>query len=212
MKNAQLKFNEEKHEYKLGGIIVPSVSQILQANGLFESFRHNENKLKIGTYIHKALELSDKGTLDTTNLDPRLKKCIDLWEKFKKDSGLKIIEVEKKVNVGVMYAGTIDRVAKGMYKKSIIDFKSGVPQDWAALQTAGYAMAYDPTDYMNYERYCLRIHWDLDRAVYKPYKDQQDFNTFMAMATTYHWKKNHGYLRQEDDDGDNGNGVTDTEF
>ena len=199
-----INFNEKKHEYRVEGIITPSVSQILQANGLMDSFKHSENKLHTGTAIHKALEFSDKGTLDYSKLDSRLKKCIDLWEKFKKDLGLNVIGIEEKVAFGVLYAGTIDRIVKGQGKKAILDFKSGNPQDWAALQTAGYAMAYDPTDYMNYERYCVKIHWDMDRVKYKPYTDEHDFNTFMAMATTYHWKKNHGYLKLEaQDDGDN---------
>ncbi len=197
MKNVQLKFNEEKHEYRLGGIVVPSVSKILQANGLFESFRRNETRLQEGTYIHKALELSDKGTLDTRTLDPRLKKCVDLWERFKKDLGLKVIEIEKRVHMGVMYAGTIDRVVECDGKQSILDFKSGVPQDWAALQTAGYAMAYDNKNFRVGNRYSVQIHWDMGMAKYKPYNDIQDYNTFMAMATTYHWKKNHGYLNEE---------------
>lgn len=202
MKNLQdnISFNEEKHEYRVGGILTPSVSQILQAQGLMDSFRHNEVALSNGTAIHRALELHDKGTLDYSKLDKRLQKCIDLWQDFKSDHGIKVLEIEKRVSMGVLYAGTIDRVAQCVGTKAIIDFKSGNPQDWAGLQTALYAMAYDPKDYMNYERYCLKIHWDLDRVIYKPYKDKNDFNVAMAMATTYHWKKNHGYLRNEEEE------------
>lgn len=203
MNKSNISFNEEKHEYTVGGILTPSVSQILKANGLMDNFRHNEISLANGTAIHKALELHDKGTLDYTKLDPRLQKCIDLWQDFKSNLGIKIIGIEKRVNLGVMYAGTIDRVGQFKSgKKIIIDFKSGNPQDWAALQTAGYAIAEDNIDYKNYERFCLKIHWDMDRAIYKPYCDNSDFNVFMGMVTTYHWKKNHGYLR-ENENGDN---------
>lgn len=197
MKNTQdnISFNEEKHEYRVGGIITPSVSQILKAMGLMDNFRHSDTALSNGTAIHKALELHDKGTLDYTKLDTRLQKCINLWEDFKKKMGLQITGIEQRVNFGVMFAGTIDRVAQ----KTIIDYKSGNPQDWAALQTAAYAIAYDPQHYMEYERYCLKIHWDMDRVIYKPYKDKKDFQTFMSMANVYHWKKNHGYLREIDD-------------
>lgn len=197
-----ISFNQENHEYRVGGIITPSVSQILQANGLMDSFRHSEIALNNGTAIHKALELEDKGTLDYSKLDIRLKKCIDLWEKFKKELGIHVLCTEERVAFGVLYAGTIDRIVKGQGKKAIVDFKSGNPQPWAALQTAGYAMAYDPMDYMNYERYCVKIHWDMDRVKYKPYNDEHDFNTFMAMATTYHWKKNNGYLNSTEKEDD----------
>lgn len=192
-----LEFNEEKHEYKLGGIIVPSVSHILRANGLQGNFRHNETKITNGTAIHKALELHNLGKLDYQSLDNRLKKCIDLWEKFRKALGLEVLAVEERVNMGVLYAGTIDTVCKAVKSKVIIDYKSGVPQDWAALQTAAYAMAYDPKNYADYERYCLQLHWDMDTVKYKPHKDKNDFQTFLSMANTYHWKKNHGYLEEE---------------
>lgn len=198
-KNTTIEFNEKLHEYRVGGIITPSVSQILQANGLMENFRHSERALNNGTAIHRALEYNDKGTLDIRSLDPRLAKCVQLWEKFKKEIDVcQIYGVEKEVCFGALYAGTIDRVL-GLEngKIMVLDFKSGNPQPWAALQTAGYAMAYDTQNCKDYERCCAKVHWDMDRIIYKPYTDKTDFNTFMAMATVYHYKKNNGYLRDE---------------
>lgn len=201
MKNTKnkIEFNEALHEYRVGGIITPSVSQILKANGLMESFRTSEVKLQNGTAIHKALELHDLGKLDERSLDPRLAKCIQLWDKFKKEIGvLTILESEKRVAFGVLYAGTIDRVLSlSSHKRMVLDFKSGNPQPWAALQTAAYALAYDLEKHKEYERCCAKVHWDMDRIIYKPYQDDTDFNTFMAMATVYHYKKNNGYLRDE---------------
>jgi hypothetical protein len=201
MTNNSIVFNEELHEYRVGGIVSPSVSQVLKANGLMDNFRKSEVKLQNGSAIHKALELHDKGNLDLSSLDPRLKKCVDLWEKFKKEIGVAYVkEVEKRVSFGVLYAGTIDRVLLlESKKKMVLDFKSGSPQPWAALQTAGYAMAYDPVGFKDYERCCAKIHWDMDRVIYKPYNDPADFNTFIAMATVYHYKMNNGYLRDEEE-------------
>lgn len=202
MKNTpnKIEFNEALHEYRVGGILTPSVSQILKANGLMESFRHNPTALNNGTAIHRALELHDLGKLDERSLDSRLAKCIQLWEKFKKEIGVVcVLGAEERVCFGVMYAGTIDRILSlNSGKKMILDFKSGSPQPWAALQTAAYAMAYDITNHKEYERCCAKVHWDMDRIVYKPYKDHADFNSFMAMATVFHWKKNNGYLREEE--------------
>lgn len=197
-----IEFNEKLHEYRVGGIVTPSVSQILKANGLMDCFRHSETALTNGTAIHKATELHDLGKLDERSLDPRLKKCLILWDKFKKEIGASVIlGVEEKVHFGVLYAGTIDRVLKLRNgKRMILDFKSGNPQPWAALQTAGYAMAYDLEHHKEYERCCAKLHWDMDRIIYKPYTDHADFNTFMAMATVYHYKKNNGYLRDEEEE------------
>ena len=196
----KIEFNEALHEYRVGGIITPSVSQILKANGLMETFRHSETALNNGTAIHRASELHDKGKLDQSNLDPRLQKCIDMWEQFKKEIGVGIILAnEEQVSMGPLYAGTIDRVVSLRNgHRAIIDFKSGTPQPWAALQTAAYALAYDINKHREYERFCAKVHWDNERIVYKPYTDSTDFNSFMAMASVYHWKKNNGYLREEE--------------
>lgn len=203
MKNTpnKIEFNEALHEYRVGGILTPSVSQILKANGLMDNFRHSEVALNNGTAIHRALELHDIGKLDERSLDPRLKKCLNLWDNFKKEIGVSLVlETEKRVAFGVLYAGTIDRVLKlHNGHRMVLDFKSGNPQPWAALQTAGYALAYDLNKHKDYERCCAKIHWDMDRVIYKPYKDLSDFNTFMAMATVYHYKKNNGYLREEEE-------------
>lgn len=197
-----IEFNEAFHEYRVGGILTPSVSQILKANGLMDCFRHSEVALNNGTAIHRALELHDLGKLDERSLDPRLKKCLNLWDNFKKEIGVSLVlEAEKRVAFGVLYAGTIDRVLKLQNgHKMVLDFKSGNPQPWAALQTAGYALAYDLEKHNDYERCCAKVHWDMDRVIYKPYNDSADFNTFMAMATVYHYKKNNGYLRDEEEE------------
>lgn len=203
MNNTQnkLEFNEALHEYRVGGILTPSVSQILKANGLMENFRHSETALNNGTAIHRALELHDLGKLDESSLDPRLKKCLILWDNFKKEIGVSVVlGTEERVHFGVLYAGTIDRVLSLRNgRKMILDFKSGNPQPWAALQTAAYTLAYDLNKHKDYERCCAKIHWDMDRVIYKPYTDHADFNTFMAMATVYHYKKNNGYLREEEE-------------
>lgn len=197
-----IEFNEKLHEYRVGGIVTPSVSQILKANGLMDNFRRSETKLSNGTAIHRATELHDLGKLDERSLDPRLKKCLILWDNFKKEIGVSfMLGIEEKVHFGVFYAGTIDRVIKLRNgRKMILDLKSGNPQPWAALQTAGYAMAYDLECHNEYERCCAKLHWDMDRIIYKPYTDQADFNTFMAMAAVYHYKKNNGYLRDEEEE------------
>ena len=193
-----IEFNEELHEYRIGGVLTPSVSQILKAMGLMEAFRRNETSLNNGTAIHKALELHDLGTLDYSSLDNRLKKCIGLWDKFKKDIGItKVIACEHRVAFSNLFAGTIDRIVQCGKDKMVLDFKSGNPQNWAALQTAGYAIAYDMANCWQYKRCCAKVHWDMDRVIYKPYNDVNDFNVFMSMVNIYHWKKNNGYLKED---------------
>lgn len=197
----QIDFNEEKHEYRVGGIITPSVSQILKANGLMGNFKFNETAMQNGTAIHKALELWDKGTLDMNSVDSRVMKCISLWEKAKKDLGIIGLEaIEKQVHFMTLFAGTIDRVAvtdSNILNKIIIDFKTGNPQKWGCLQTAGYAWTLDVTNPYKFERMCMKIHWDMDRVKIESHTNRDDLATFMSMANVYHWKKNNGYLEEK---------------
>lgn len=196
-----LLFNEADHTYTDGatGVKIPAVSDILSGEGLCERYRYNPTAIQTGNYIHKAFELSDKGILDTQNLDERLAKCLQMWEDFKK--AFKIAEftdIEQSGQFFNLFAGTVDRVGVLHNKKKfILDIKSGIPQKPAALQTAGYGIIKDHANCAEYLRCAVRVHWKMDRALYYPYYAKEDFSVFMAMANIYHWKKKNNYLREE---------------
>ena len=61
-----LTFDPEKHEYRINGVLVPSVSQILAPLYDFSKIPRDvlERKRQIGTAIHKAIELDLLGDLD----------------------------------------------------------------------------------------------------------------------------------------------------
>ena len=62
-------FDPEKHEYRLGGNVIPSVTQVIKSCGLIrfddvptETLIH---KAKIGKAVHLACEYYDKKELDS---------------------------------------------------------------------------------------------------------------------------------------------------
>lgn len=112
-----LEFSEEGHCYKLSGVSIPSVTQVLQTAGLVDFSRVPLDVLeaarRFGTAVHKACELLDKGTLDERSLDPNLWPYLDAWSDFKKDYKPEFIEIEKPIcSITYRVAGTPDRIAE----------------------------------------------------------------------------------------------------
>ena len=96
-----IEFNKEKHEYKVDGIIRPSVTTILKDVGIidFSGIPKNilEAKSILGTGVHIACELKDKGILDYETLDNIYLPYLAAWEKFADKYECIIIENEKKI-------------------------------------------------------------------------------------------------------------------
>lgn len=145
---AKVEYDDEKHEYKLNGKVVPSVTQIIKRLG-FISDRYTADGATRGTYIAQATELDDSGELDYEALDERLRPYVDAWRKFKAESRFVVAGSEKIVyrdTVPLAYAGRIDRLGKMPPTKAspiedwVIDIKTGDPACWHPLQITGYAV------------------------------------------------------------------------
>ncbi|TBR16981.1 hypothetical protein EPO66_03635 [bacterium] len=112
-----LTFDKDSHSYKLNGVVIPSVTQILQKVGISDFSMVPADRLesarKFGSAVHLACELFDKGTLDECALDSNLWPYLDAWVSFKKEYALEFISIEKPIT-SVIYrvAGTPDRIAK----------------------------------------------------------------------------------------------------
>jgi len=183
-----LTFNKEKHEYKLGEEVIPSVSQILKDGGLIEfgSIPQHilDNAANRGTLIHFACELWDEGTLDEENLDPVIVPYLEAWKKFRADTKCEIIASEEIVyHKNFKYAGTLDRRLKIDGKTFICDIKTGAPRPWHSIQTAGYALCFPE----KYERMCVYLKKDCSYEV-KIYTSQDDEEVFLAALAIHKFK------------------------
>ena len=109
-----LEFNEERHEYRLDGKIVPSVTQILRPLMDFSGIPPDvlEHKRQIGTAVHKAIELDLLGELDETSVAPALAPYFGAWRDFKSEFGVKDgTTTEYRVCSKIHgYAGTVDLI------------------------------------------------------------------------------------------------------
>jgi hypothetical protein len=115
-----LEFDEEKHLFTVKGEVIPSVTQILRQEGFCPSLDWIDPwYLQRGTYVHRATELYDKGTLDEESLSPEIIPYLESYKRARAEIGFTITAIELKLWHPVYrYAGIIDRVIEG--RKSYI--------------------------------------------------------------------------------------------
>lgn len=190
-----IEFNEEKHEYRVNGVIVPSVTQVLSSVGLPDLSRVPADLLEwkagLGTAVHKATELDDLGTLDEEDLDPAIRPYLEAYRNFKEES-----QFYPLVGEGLLhhkqygYAGTFDRICGVGKDLVLIDFKTGITDPKVVgPQTAAYVEAWHMQDNPGYvkNRYALKLNKD---ATYKliPLTNKMDFQIFLNALNIYKWR------------------------
>lgn len=187
-----LTFHEKEHVYKLEGIPIPSVTQVIQSVGLTNYKNVNLEILEYagdkGTKIHQTLDYYDRGVLDEENLHPILKDYLEQWKKFLSDYNITIIESELRMfHPRYRYAGTIDKIAK--YKNNnivLLDIKSGAASATHDLQTAAYAEMYEAnTQKKIHSRMCVYLEQDRYKVVGFT---ESSFTVFLSALSIYNWK------------------------
>ena len=186
-----LEFNSETHTYKLDGIKLPSVTQIIGGAGLSDFSKVNQDILKrsqsFGSAAHLACQLFDDNRLDMKSLDLELFPYLDAWKKFKRDFGItKFTEIEKQVySLKYQYAGCLDR----LWEDTLIEIKTStsIPAT-TGLQLAGYQNAYEEMYKVKIKR---RICVQLLDGTYKmeEYKEKSDRTVFLSCLNLHNWRK-----------------------
>ena len=191
--NNELTFTDELHEYKLDGIVIPSVTQVIEKSSLVNldwvSPELLEQKADLGAKVHSTTEFYDKSTLDLENLHPLLSKYLDQWIKFRHDYEFEPTEIELRLAHPLYrFAGTIDRVGYIKDELTLLDIKSGTIQKAYAIQTAGYELLYNQANKKKIKRR-LAVYLSENDYKVKEYKDKNDANVFLAALTIHNYKK-----------------------
>ena len=187
-----LTFNEELHEYRLDGVVIPSVTTIISAVGLYEFDYVSSETLEVaaerGTIIHRCIEWHEQGPLDESSIDPELVGYFESYIKMK-EAGLlpeKPDEIEKRVcSKRFRYAGTLDQKYAGNW---INDIKTGMPGPEHGLQLSAYWLAEHEDMLTKPERLTgCYLHRDgsIGELIDYPYDPQ----TWLAVLTEYVWRK-----------------------
>ena len=179
-----LTFDQDKHEYRFGGVVVPSVTQVLRPmiNLDFVDADLLRRASAFGTAVHMACELYDTGRLDEDALDPELVPYLNGWCKFCREHACVWDLIEERVyHPTLRYAGTLDRRGNVDGHPSMVDIKSGTSL-YASVgpQLAAYTHASTPVP-TAYRRYAVRLY--PDGYELKQYTSPLDWPAFASLLT-----------------------------
>lgn len=188
----ELTFDAIKHEYRLNGVIIPSVTQVLEGSGLYPDFSlinpdALEWKRNLGTQVHAATALDDQDNLG--EYDPQIEGYLNAWRRFRRECGFRPVHIEQRTfHKKYLYAGTLDRIGVMDGKNVLVDIKTGVVDLMAVgPQTAAYCEAWG---LHTKGRYAVKLN---DEGTYKlsHCNDRMDFSIFLNCLNLWRWKENH---------------------
>lgn len=203
-------FDEPSHEYRLDGVRLPSVTQIIapiRPDFSMVPPAALEAKRAFGTAVHLACELDDLGELEDDATDPRVMGCVQAWRSFKAATSAQIVLNEQRLYHPVMrFAGQVDRTAflmnmawRGADSTGApwaLDLKtSDQPHPSYGVQLAGYLMLLNgqPDEGVmpsNTRRATVHLFEDGTYRFHE-YKDPSDEATFIACLTLHRFKEKH---------------------
>lgn len=132
MNKYEVEYIEKGHIYLVNGVIVPSVTEILQK--MFPDKYKDvpretlQRKATYGTIIHNYIEQYEKGII-TIELDYIKKASFCQYLRLKDKYNIKVLEQEKIVNYKDIYAGRFDMIAEINGKRCLCDIKTTASLD-----------------------------------------------------------------------------------
>lgn len=145
-----LEFDAKRHKYYADGREMPSVTQILQANGLISPHAIDEAAAWRGSEVHRLCYEDDINVVDLRKTDIPYRGYLRAWRKFRQDAGFVPKLIEHRVDsMQFGYSGRLDRVGNrpGQRLRVMLDIKTnkqGQVGDYVRYQLAAYALALEP--------------------------------------------------------------------
>lgn len=194
-----IEFDEKKHQYKVDGKVVPSVTEILEHITAVGYGKVNpailEEAKERGTAVHELTEAIDLG-FPPEYIDPAVEGYAVAYLKFLDDYDVEWDYIEHRFYEPKMgFCGTIDRVGKIDGKDCVLDIKTtsspSVDQKIAVCcQTAAYDFGLGNED--GFDRYALYLHSDgtYDFMNCSDYEDGKGFNALRIFLELCNLHKN----------------------
>ena len=199
---AVLEFNQERHEYRFNGAVVPHVTSVTDSLASYAGISDNvlRKKAEIGTAVHYATELEDEGDLDDASLPAVLHGYIEGYRRFKHETGFTADVTEYRVYSNVYhFAGTLDRIGRFERLKGIrplaaalVDYKATYTiMPSVGPQTAAYERAWnEQSDRKVLRRFALQLKPHGTYSLHEC-KDVSDWSVFLSALTLMNWRARH---------------------
>ena len=185
-----LQFDAAAHRYTVGGKIIPSVTQIISAVGLYEFDFVSKQTLAIaaerGRIVHTYIEWHEQGLLDESSIDPDLAGYFNAYLAAKAAGEIPAspTAIERRVySEKYQYAGTLDQM---FGEKWIHDHKTGVESPTHGLQLSGYWLADHPDFWDKPER--LTCGYYRPDGSYKIVEYPYEPLAWLAVVADFRWR------------------------
>lgn len=188
----ELTFDEATHTYRVGGVRVPSVTQILAPLSSFEGIPREilEAKRDLGQRVHFACQLDDEHDLDESSVEDDVAPYLFAWRKFLAESGARVVHNERRVYEPAMrYAGTLDNALELQGYRWLVDKKTSIATPISAgPQTAAYLRALNDPSVTR--RAAVRLRPD-GTYRFDPLSGADDWSAFLSCLTLLRFKESH---------------------
>jgi len=199
-----IQFDAATHTYRVDGVEVPSVTQVLEAVGLIDyshiPWANRQMALERGRAVHEAIALDLEGDLDEDSAEEAgILGYLEAARAARAALGIlaPLAHEERVYHRQLGYAGTLDLRADGL----LLDWKTNQAEFWVRFQLAAYAAALTSTLMRAgsahwtagvVRRVCVELHEDgnfrileIPSAYWK-----EDFQTFVAALRVWQEKTN----------------------
>lgn len=176
-------FDEASHEYRLDGRRIPSVTQILHAQGAIKTGYYTEEGRNRGTYVHAACQFLAEGDLDWSSVLPAYLGYVRSFEQFWTAWNRKPLMVEKPLHHPTYQYGVKPDL---VFENDVVEIKTGVTKEWWwGLQTAAQAMAVWGSNWMSKGRYSLQLKKDGTAPTLTKLTDVDDGQKFLTLLSAH---------------------------
>jgi len=201
----RLDFEPLSHTYRVDGLVVPSVTQLLDDAGLTPDYSvvapsvllHARHR---GIHIDACCDLLDEDDLDWRSVHPEALPYVEAWARFCADEGYEPWGGQIPLyHPAHGYAGTADSIGELGGRWVVVERKATTKMAATyALQTAGYAQpglwmaprgggALEPVPWQTPARLGVQLRRD-GRYVVVPYEDGDDFAAFLGVVALSRWR------------------------
>jgi hypothetical protein len=203
MSNREFQFDELSHTYRVGGVIVPGVTRVIDHAGLtdYDNVRADilDRRSALGRVVHRCIHFWNQNDLDWATVDERAKGYVESAIMLADDLKLQPRQVEcqcvAELN-GMLYGMQVDWEGFVGPDEALIDYKiTRQAQPHHAIQLAGYALGLPHEKltsswarFLARKRFIAKLHEQGKRARLIPYESKNDAKVYESALVTTHWK------------------------